>query len=501
MNFNAAHKFSSPVSSSPLDVVDECLKQRYSTTVPFDKALAIANDLVFAKRGRYLTEPEITVMKGAWNNRDYEEIAEKSRFSVNYLQRGVATRLFDILTKTIGNGEKVSKKNLRNFLEQLTEEYDAQFTSQTGQSLFSHNLGQVIGGQPPDISNFLGRTNELELLKELITKQRCIALVGVAGIGKTTLAAKLIAELSVEAQPTFDCLVWKSVAHAPSVHDLVTDLLELFNPSEPKSNWPEYTQAMITVLLKQLQSRRYLIVLDEFEALFQTNNLAQRLDYRLFIRRLVEEQHQSCLLLTSRVLLNDLHDLIAAKRPLQFFKIQGLDPDAAMQFLSSKGLTDKENCHSLIETYRGNPSELEALVERINHFFAGSTEKFLENETTLVSSKIETMLTHVFSQILTEIERTILIHIAEEIVSKSQTLNFTTLLNNLKERKKILVSTFDLIKALEKLERQSLIESTKDPVTKEISFTIQPVIKKYILTDPQGLVHVSDTLPTLANAS
>ncbi|MCF2151969.1 NB-ARC domain-containing protein [Desmonostoc muscorum LEGE 12446] len=501
MDSNAAHKFSSPVSSSRLDIAQKHLGQRHSTTTAFDKALVIVNDLVFAKRGRYLNEPEITVIKGAWNNRDYEEIAEKSRFSVNYLQRGVATRLFDILTKTIGNGEKVSKKNLRNFLEQLAEEYDAQFGSQTEQSLSYQNLGQVIGGQPPDITNFYGRTSELELLKELITKQRCIALVGVAGIGKTTLAAKLIAELGVEVKPTFDCLIWKSVAHAPLLHDLVADLLELLNPAEPKSNCPECTQAMITVLLKQLQARRYLIVLDEFEALFQTNNLAQRLDYRLFIRRLVEEQHQSCLLLTSRVLLHELNDLIAAKRPIQFFKIEGLDADAAMHFLSSKGLTNNEKCHRLIKTYRGNPSELEALVERINHFFAGSTEKFLENETTLVSSKIEAMLNHVFSQILTEIERIILIHIAEEIVSISQPLGFTTLLNNLKEKKKIFVSTLELIKALEKLERQSLIESTKDPVTKEISFSLQPVIRKYIMTDPQGLVHVCDTLPTLANAS
>jgi hypothetical protein len=63
------------------------------------------------------------------------------------------------------------------------------------------------------------------------------------------------------------------------------------------------------------------------------------------------------------------------------------------------------------------------------------------------------------------------------------------------------VSTLELIKALENLEKQSLIESNKNPVTKEISFTLQPVIKKYILTDPQGLVRVSDALPNLAVAS
>ncbi|WP_143855735.1 hypothetical protein [Nostoc sp. 'Peltigera membranacea cyanobiont' 232] len=68
-------------------------------------------------------------------------------------------------------------------------------------------------------------------------------------------------------------------------------------------------------------------------------------------------------------------------------------------------------------------------------------------------------------------------------------------------KQKELMSTSDLIRALEVLEKNSLIESNRDSVTKEISFTLQPVIKKYILTDPLGLVHTSDTSSELAIAS
>jgi hypothetical protein len=207
------------------------------------------------------------------------------------------------------------------------------------------------------------------------------------------------------------------------------------------------------------------------------------------------------LLLTSRVLLRELDDLIAAKRPIQFFKIEGLDIDAATQFLLNKGLTDKERCNKLIKMYRGNPSELEALVERIHHFFAGSTKIFLENPTTLVSNKFEAMLNQMFGQVLTEVQRLILIYIAEEIVFNSPGINFPKLLNDIQQKQKVSVTTLELIKALENLERQSLIESNKDPVTKEISFTLQPIIKKYIMTDPNGLVHLYDALPDLANAS
>jgi hypothetical protein len=291
------------------------------------------------------------------------------------------------------------------------------------------------------------------------------------------------------------------MAHAPSLQGLVGELLELVHPSESESGLLKYTQAMISVLIKQLQSRRYVLVLDAFEALFQRNMFHERLEYSLFFRRLVEELDQSSLLLTSRALPDEFDDLIAAGYPIQDMKIEGLDPDAAMQLLSAKGLVDQENCSQLIKIYRGNPSEIEAVVNRINHFFAGSAKRFIENKTTFVSSKFETMLNQMFGQLLSQVEQEILIYIAEEMLLNSTPVSFTKLLNDVKQRQKASASTLELIKAIEKLERQSLVESIKDPITKEISFSLQPVIKKYIEIDPLGLIHTPDALSTLAIAS
>jgi hypothetical protein len=127
--------------------------------------------------------------------------------------------------------------------------------------------------------------------------------------------------------------------------------------------------------------------------------------------------------------------------------------------------------------------------------------EFFENQTTFVSSELEAMLDKMFSQVLSEIQRQIMIYLADEIASNSQSISFVKLLTNINQKQKASLSTSELVKALEKLERLSLLESIKHPITKEISFTLQPVIKKYILTDPQGLVHTLDALPTLANAS
>lgn len=502
MESNTVHIPSSPVHSSLASNKQELLRQKYtSATVTFDEALAVINDLVLAKRGRYLSQPEILIMRGAWHNREFVEIAENSVYSVNYLQRGVATRLWDILTETIGNGKRISKKNVRNFLEQVTQEYYVQSTPTEERSSPVNNLIQIMGGKPPSISSFYGRARELSCLKELIIKQRCISLVGVAGIGKTALAAKLIQEISVESKPKFDWIIWKSVAHAPLFQDLVAELIELIQPLEPNLDSSKFTQAMVSALIKQMQQRRCLLVLDESDSLFETRNLDQHLEYKLFFRRLIEEMDQSCLLLTNRVFPDEFEDLIIAGRPIEYLKLKGLDTDAAMQLLLDQGLNDQEKCNELIKTYYGNPLELKTVVTRIHHFFGGSAQKFFENRTTLFSSQFQAMLDKAFGHLLSEIQRQIMIYIAEELALNSKPVNFTSLLNGLNQKEKISLSTSDLITALEGLDKQSLIETIKEPASGEISFTLQPIVKKYVEKKTHDLVHTSDNSVDLAIAS
>ena len=502
MNFSAESESRLNSTTLPFDILEkqEILEgQSFSACVTFEEALTLVNDIVLAGKRRYLSEAETLVISGAWNNKEYEEIANNSAYTRNYLQRRVAPPLWDILSKMIGNGQRVGKKNLRYFLDQVTKKYQHQNAFNEEQKFTFNNLVQVRGSKTPDISNFYGRGQELKHLKELVVKYRCLLLLGVAGIGKSALAAKFIAELSAKSQPIFDCLIWKSVAHAPQVKDLVTDLIELIDPSESSSSLPDHTQVLISVLIKKLQSCRCLLVLDASETLFQRHNFQQRLEYGLLFRRLSEELYQSCVLLNSRIFPDELESLVAAELPIDFLRIEGLDADAAMQLLSSKGLTNQKKCNELIKTYRGNPSELKAVANRIHHFFASSAEKFFESPTTLVSDQFQEMLNQVFSQqLLSEIQRQILIYLSEELTLNSIPISFAKLLIDINNKQQGLVSTSEIIKALEGLEKDSLMESIKDPVTKEISFTLQPVIKKYIKTDPQGLVHGSDTSSKLA---
>lgn len=466
-------------------------------TLTFEEALKVANDLMFAKKGRPLSDPEIVVMEGAWNDKDYEEIADNSRFTLNYLQRTVAPHLWEVLSEVIGNGSRVGKKRLRYFLEQATRKY--YFPSLSADTkLFSRSdsLLHVLGGQPPDTSSFYGRIPELGILKELVVENRCVVIYGAIGIGKSALAAKLIEGISVEPQSKFECLVWKSVAYAPLVQDLVTELIKLTNPLESELELPEHPHTRISVLIKQLQSRRCLLVLDGAEALWQENNSAQCAEYGLFFRRLVEEQYQSCLLLTSRVPFDKLDSMVNT-RPVQSLKIRGLDSNEALLLLRAKGLTDQEMCNELTQTYRGNPSELEAAANRINHFFSGNKEKFFEHKTTFVSNHRQADLNQYFGRdgLLSELQRQIMIYLAEELSKTRNPISYTKLLKDLSLlRQEVFDSRLPLMQALEELDNLSLVESSKNLIAKEVSYTLEPTIKKYILTDPLGLVQKSSAI-------
>lgn len=464
-----------------------------SGNLTFEEALSLVNEMVYAKTGKYLTKPEIDVLRGTWDDKDYEEIASDSTYKLNYLQRVVGARLWDTLSDVLGTGEKVTKKKLRESLEQVFREHYVQYTTAT-----KIRREQIKGRNLPDFSSFHGRTEELASLKKIVLKQRCVLLLGVTGVGKSTLAAKLLSEFSLQSKPQFDCLIWKSVSHAPLFEDFILDILEILEPSNlTDSNLPKYTQAMITVLIKQLQSRRCLLVLDEYDSLFKIISLEQRLEYSLFFRRFIEELDQGCLLLTSRFLTGDIENMLITEKPIDFLKLEGLDPDASVRFLNSQGLYDEEKISDLIETYRGNPGEMKAVINRINHFFGGNSETFFEHKTTLISIRFEAMLNEMFGQFLNCIQRQILIYLAEKIASTSQPVQFTQLLSDPKFKNNVSGSTLEIIRALEQLESMSLIESKKDVDTKAIIFTLQPVIKKYITTDPLGLVHVPPNTSTL----
>lgn len=132
-----------------------------------------------------------------------------------------------------------SRATLKRFLEgtpvsretfvRLCEAVGARWQDIVDQTTsFASNQSIKVWDGVPDVSVFYGRTAELTSLNQWIigdTSARCrlIALLGMSGIGKTALVAKLAEQI----QTHFECLIWRSLRSTIPVNIFVNELLQL----------------------------------------------------------------------------------------------------------------------------------------------------------------------------------------------------------------------------------------------------------------------------------
>jgi hypothetical protein len=456
------------------------------------EAIQAIDDLVFAKQGRWLEEPEKIVLRSAWLDLDYKDIAENSLYDINLLQRRVAPKLWVLLTGILGSGEKVTKKRLRGIVEKqilLADKEPAKWNeAAAGVPILSGNL--------PDTSNFYGRTPELAMLKELIAQERCVAIVGTAGVGKSALVAKLVQTLRMGSYE-FNNFIWKSVSYSPLLTDLVADLLRILGYSENQElDLPESIQARTSKLFDYLRSHRCLVILDSAESLLQgdrnTDSNAygrQYAEYGTFFNRIIEEQHQSCLLLTSREPFIDFNRLQKKGQPVRTVKLEGLGKEA-LEIFRLYGLTNEDKWGDLIQTYRGNPLSLKMLAEKIQRFFCGSVKDFLDFQTVLMTDILQESLDELFEEKgrLTILEKRIMFYLTEELAQESvNSITLSELLKNFKNRQKCEVTTSEVLEAIEALYERSLIEQERND-SKEVLLSLEPQVVKYVCTYALKLV-------------
>lgn len=470
----------------------------------FEQAFNVVDAAVFANCGRHLNNVEMLMLKGAWQGQTYEQISEANQYSVSYLARTVGPQFWQMLSQALG--EPVSKTNFKSALQHRWHESkhndskhknlaklkaiknaDAASESFQQTPTFSSicDWGEIV-----DVNFFCGYEQELAQLRQWTLTDRCrlIAVLGIGGVGKTTLVAKLARELvesplnrpnfqdfrsdfsqSCENRGTipdtispFQYVIWRSLRNAPPLETLLSDLI-LFLSAQTD------TQINIDRLLYWLQTHRCLVILDNLETVLQAGDRAGQFreeyqDYGDLLQVLGEANHQSSVIFTSREKPSEIAALEGDDWAVRSLVLDG-SPDVGQALLQTKGLSGSAGQQQqLCQSYGNNPLALKIVSTTIQELFDGKIDTFLA-EGTLVFSGVRRLLDQQFDR-LSPLERSVMYWLA---INREWTS-----IAELSEDIKPSVSRTHLLEALESLSWRSLIEKRSG------RYTQQPVVMEYI---------------------
>ena len=310
-------------------------------------------------------------------------------------------------------------------------------------------------GEAVDISLFYGRSPELTSLEKWIIDDSCrlISLLGMGGIGKTFLAAKLAR--NIESQ--FEVVIWKSLRNAPEFKNVLAELIDAVCDRQ-NLYLADTIDGQINNLINCLRKKRCLLIFDGLENILSSKQIGgQYLDhyqgYGQLLRRIQDEQHQSCVLITSREKPTGLSLREGTKSVVRSHVVKSLSSNAALEILGDRGLIASESTlKKLIKRCEGNPLILKIVSSTIETLFQGDVQIFLECNHILYGN-IWQLIDQQFQR-LSNLEQQVINYLILENRSVSKLLNSN----------KLPIPPCQIMEALESLQGRSLIEITETEV-------------------------------------
>ncbi|MFB2923100.1 NB-ARC domain-containing protein [Aerosakkonema funiforme] len=452
-----------------------------------DEALLFLDSVL---KQEHLNDVHILVLRQTWEGRSYPQIAKSAGYDAEYI-KFVGFQLWQVLSRVFG--EKVTKSNVQSVIRRKAQQVQVNVALPNSQLVINninaqiHQTGEIAErvandvrkvkksidwGEAIDVSVFYGRAEELALLEKWLIGDRCrlVTLLGMGGIGKTSLSIKLAESI----QEHFDRIIWRSLRNAPSILDLLTELIQ-FLSNQQETNLPETVDARISRLMHYLKQHRCLLILDNVEATLQSGDRTGRYregyeEYGQLLRCVAEINHKSTLLLTSREKPIGLAAKEGKNLPVRSLQLTGLATPEARKIFQGIGVFQGSDSEwdIVVSHYARNPLALKMVAPAIRDFFESNLHKFLKllDRGVLVFDDIRNLLDRQFNR-LSDLEKNIMYWLAIERSPVS--------LGELQQDLLLKLTIQELLEALGSLVRRSLIEKTSD------GYTQQPVVMEYTI--------------------
>ncbi|MDZ7965812.1 MAG: NB-ARC domain-containing protein [Nostoc sp. DedSLP03] len=464
-----------------------------------EEALAIVESILGQET---LNNLQKSVFCLCWEQKSYSEIAEGLDYDDGYIKY-IGFQLWKLLSSVLK--DKINKNNFReaiiqrqinlanDSLEQLPYISLRQYVNPTSckkkyfnDSNFQGNSLYQSWGEAIDVSNFNGRTLELDVLSKWINQDYCrlVTILGIDGIGKTALSVKLAEQI----QAQFEYVIWRSLRNAPSLDSFLTDLICCFEKQQNSSLCETINQKQ-SIVLQYLQKHRCLLIIDNVDTILSTADKSEVLYsshggcyrdsyevYGDFFWQVGEVYHNSCLVLTSREKPKEVAILEGEILPVRTLQVTGLTISDVLKIFNTKGNfsgSQKEWEH-LIQLYSGNPLTLKVVATTIHDLFNGKVSSFLSRKT-VVFGEVKNILERQFNR-LSSLE--------EELIYWISLNRGTVTLADIECELLPFVSSSQLLEALETLDRRCFLGSTTQLILgRNITFlTLQPILVEYVTT-------------------
>jgi WD40 repeat protein len=447
-----------------------------------------------------LTDAQELVFRESWVGQSYAEMAKVYGYSEDYL-KDVGSKLWKLLSQTLQ--QEVRKTNLQVVMRHKIQEEDdfispvaTTIALDSPESINSTSNPQIAlptpfqccqvdWGEAMEVYSFFGRAEELERLQTWTITERCrlIAILGMGGMGKSTLVVKL-AELLSDRQE-FKFIIWRSLRNAPRIEALLADIIQVLSgQTETEVSLPQDFGSRLARFMHYLRQYRCLLILDNGETILQGGTRVGHYregyeGYGELWRQVGELRHQSCLILTSREKPQEIALLEGDNLPVRSRLLPGLNVAEGQALIAETGAIAQSpaDWSTLVQHFAGNPLALKIVAVAIEDLFGGSLSEFLaysqQNQISLVFDDIRHLLDRQFSR-LSQLEQEIMYWLAinREFVS-------------LYDLQADLVSSTSqryLSETLSFLRRRSLLE------TQMLSFTQQPVVMEYVTEKLIGMI-------------